>query len=1108
MTGTSMVPVPNLFPTIHSLPYRIAIIGEAPGEHEVEAGQPFVGSSGQLLDKLMSRAGILRAGCLLANCCQYRPPNNDIELFPTSGPEFQESLSQLNEDLGKFNPHLCILLGNTPLSLAYEPFYSVTKFRGSVFLGNKSGPFLGRKCLSVYHPAACLRMYDWVPVLGFDLSRGRLEGTSSEVLSEVETLACTDISSALEALAWLSEQHEFSFDVEGYPTSGCSAIAFYAPGRPPFCIPLSGHLDGSYWSLEEEKVLWKSISTIFSNPLARCTMHNGTYDSTCLIWRHKIVPTNFSHDTMLSSWELFPELPKSLQFVTSIYTKIPFYKDDKKAEDLKKFWSYNAKDTLATMQVKEAQHAIMTAPQLDHYNFNMQMLPPVLFMMLNGCKFDHGAKAKQLEDLQQPIFEAQEKLNSLARKPVNVNSPKQIATLLYKDLALPEQTKRGTGNVTSDYEALISLRAKTKHPVLESIIHLRSLTKRVSMWNSLTTNDDGRVRCSYNVVGTETGRLSSSESSTGSGTNLQTIPDDNPGTEVQGLRVGMRHSFVPDPDHELWQCDLAGADGWTVAAHCLRLGYPTMWEDYLFGLKPAKILVLMLKYGVEVNGWTREKLKDASKEIQKEDWQYFCMKQTQHGCITGDHEVLTRAGWKRIDQLADGEEVAAATNSNSPKIFWEVPSKVTRFLYTGEVHSVEGSSISLLATHDHKIPFNTNKSPKDLPINQFFAKYKSGKLPLSGTWCSGTVKFPHAKLAAAFQSDGCQVGDKVAFHFSKERKVQRLQALLLEAGIDYKLYKCQDGTTQMECYTNLGNKLAGPWMLEWDAESMKEFVLEYPHWDGHHGETSETVFSVDRNQLLWIETLSRLSMQGFSYQGQFKSGFSSTVHRTNLNVRCQASFTSCEKSTRPIVNEPMYCVTVRSGFFMVRRNNKIFMTGNSNYGMKPRTLRARILIESEGKVVIPEYEAGKFQNLYFLRYSGVRAWQNQVAKQLTTNGTITSASGHTRVFMGRRTDETTLREALSDEPQENTTFACNLALWRMWNDPENRTESGALRILPLLQVHDAVVGQWKTTDQEWARTKVKSFFSNRISIADHSFIIPYEGRFGKSWSGADLTNEI
>src|SRR5687768_5253457 len=95
---TSTTRVPNVFPTI-DVPYRLAIIGEAPGETEEQHGQPFLGASGKLLDSILGSVGVLRAGCYVGNVCQYRPPGNDLKTWGYDHPRVVEGRERLHLDL-------------------------------------------------------------------------------------------------------------------------------------------------------------------------------------------------------------------------------------------------------------------------------------------------------------------------------------------------------------------------------------------------------------------------------------------------------------------------------------------------------------------------------------------------------------------------------------------------------------------------------------------------------------------------------------------------------------------------------------------------------------------------------------------------------------------------------------------------------------------------------------------------------------------------------------------------------------------------------------------------------------------------------------------------
>ena len=152
-------------------------------------------------------------------------------------------------------------------------------------------------------------------------------------------------------------------------------------------------------------------------------------------------------------------------------------------------------------------------------------------------------------------------------------------------------------------------------------------------------------------------------------------------------------------------------------------------------------------------------------------------------------------------------------------------------------------------------------------------------------------------------------------------------------------------------------------------------------------------------------------------------------------------------------------------------------------------------------------------------YPGIKRYHQYIGRRLSERPFLTAASGQIRQFFGR--PDEILTKAVAFEPQANTTYATNKAMWRLWTNKENRYEqtinnSAAwqnlqvqypnerqtktkLRIEPLHQVHDALIGQFKITDTPWAVDKIKSYFTNEITIAGIKLIIPFEGGYGPSW---------
>ena len=176
----------------------------------------------------------------------------------------------------------------------------------------------------------------------------------------------------------------------------------------------------------------------------------------------------------------------------------------------------------------------------------------------------------------------------------------------------------------------------------------------------------------------------------------------------------------------------------------------------------------------------------------------------------------------------------------------------------------------------------------------------------------------------------------------------------------------------------------------------------------------------------------------------------------------------------------------------------------SCYGMKGLTMSNNILRQSwkkAGEVIyVKPKDCMEFQDIFFTRYGGVKKWQGWVKLQLEQYGELPCASGHTRRFFGRRNDHNTLMAAYAHEPQANTTYATALAAERLWLDPTNRTPDDRFIVEPLHQVHDELCGQFPRDKADWAVSKIREWFHNKIIIAEQEIVIPYEGEYGDYWT--------
>lgn len=568
----------------------------------------------------------------------------------------------------------------------------IDNWRGSLFPSHVESPAPGVKCLATHHPAFCLRMYENTPLLMMDLNKVAKEGNWPElVLPQRELIGRPPFDYILKQLGQIRlRRTPISLDIEG-GLSGVSCLSIADAANHAFNIPFFLKDGTSCWLVEEEATITLLLAELLADPNVPKTFQNGLYDRFVLQYGFQMPVLGNADDTMLKWWEKYCELEKGLGVQASILTNEPYYKGERKSDDDDTFFIYCCKDSALTFEINEKLNGLLDDTSRGHYRFNMTLLNILLYMELRGIRYDVELAKQRRAEANSAIYKLQNKLNQVSGFgiPAGLSSielelmvrnvmcykrdpnkpkadfvedlPRALALLnkpdlseedlgwlsivlgkdlniksvafkdyLYKTLDLPVQRNKTTGADTTDYGALLKLRKKapgTVEAFLTLAIDVGNLRTRAQMLE-ISADDDGRVRCGYNVVGSDTGRITCYTSPTGSGYNLQTLPDkDALKPEGHPLRTGMRDLCTADPGHWCGQCDLRGSDGWTIGAHLNRLGAPTMLEDLRFGIKPASRICYMLRHGVaSLRGLSREETKSLLKEVKKEDWDYFACK--------------------------------------------------------------------------------------------------------------------------------------------------------------------------------------------------------------------------------------------------------------------------------------------------------------------------------------------------------------------------------------------------------------------------------------------------------------------------------------------------
>jgi DNA polymerase len=126
---------------------ELLFIGEGPGLHEDQQGEPFVGAAGQLLTRMLGDIGLRRDEVYIANVVKCRPPGNrDPE-----PDEIEACTPWLIEQVSLIQPSLIVTLGNFATKFVLNTTTGITRLRGQAF------PWHGRTVIPTFHPAAILR---------------------------------------------------------------------------------------------------------------------------------------------------------------------------------------------------------------------------------------------------------------------------------------------------------------------------------------------------------------------------------------------------------------------------------------------------------------------------------------------------------------------------------------------------------------------------------------------------------------------------------------------------------------------------------------------------------------------------------------------------------------------------------------------------------------------------------------------------------------------------------------------------------------------------------------------------------------------------------------
>lgn len=566
----------------------IVIVGEQPGVQEVRQRRPFVGPSGQNLIECLYAAKIDDGEVYKTNVIKDldRPLSEYIDIRSGKNakalvsPMGQQYIDELIEELNQTRANVIVACGNIALFVLTSRI-GISSWRGSIV---ESTLLPGRKVIPTFHPANWTReklfnnpsLYLYKYLVVIDLKRAKEQSQFAELRSLPRKLITRPtyyeaISFIDECIAFGHRGHVIDYDIElSAHTQELSCIGFAYDETLAMCIPFMDH-NGDYYTVEQELHIMLCISALMQDASIIKRGQNVIFDSHFLLRKYGIRTHNMEC-TMIAQGILWPEFRKSLEFITSIWTDIPYYKRDGKiwlsgGNDWENGWRYNCLDVLscAAAHPKQLQELELQGNS-NTYNRQKRLIEPLTYMMERGIKIDVEGMRLAAQDCEKQIVELVEGLSAVmerdcvasaeqmvTKKEFNLNSPAQLAQYFYEELGYKPYLDPDTGRPTTDAIALTRLANKgCKEANL--VLKLRSLSKQKSTFLDTTQIDsDGRMRCQYNPVGTKFGRISSSENIFGTGTNLQNQPH------------SVLTHFIADEGYVIYSMDMSQIENRIVA---------------------------------------------------------------------------------------------------------------------------------------------------------------------------------------------------------------------------------------------------------------------------------------------------------------------------------------------------------------------------------------------------------------------------------------------------------------------------------------------------------------------------------------------------------------
>lgn len=552
---------------------KVAVVGEAPGQHEDYVGRPFVGPSGQILNEILRNNDIDRKDVWVTNAVACRPPENATP--PQAA--IEACKPRLMAELVAHGPEYTVATGVTAAK-ALGLTGAISSLRvgppRDVLLGQVTGLLEANfhtKVIPTLHPAYALRLPDALPTIDFDFAKIN-KGTTTKVWRPPVLTVVNDLDSAGDAILDLWEiDGPFSVDIEtGFEKDETD---FHADQRPLLCIGVGYELGKVVVfgkNVMTDSRVMENLALLFRDKAL--IMQNGKSD---VAGMYPIMgATNLLYDTMLEHYTLDERTGgHGLEILGVELLGVPPWKGmtkpylakgkDKNFADIPEdvLYPYNAIDCDVTYRLH-----FMLNEQLEEQgrtglpDFLTRAGNELVYLEMDGIGFDMPYSIELSEQYQKDLQANEASMRVLLGEEINPRSPKQLLELFgRRGWKIPVEKSKATtaapalqrglelGWYDDDAEAL---------HFLELLFENRKITKDDGTFcrglqKQAVKLDDGshRIHTTYTLHVATTGRLSSKSP------NLQNIK----------VNEKIRRQFIARDGNLLLQGDYSQVEGRVIA---------------------------------------------------------------------------------------------------------------------------------------------------------------------------------------------------------------------------------------------------------------------------------------------------------------------------------------------------------------------------------------------------------------------------------------------------------------------------------------------------------------------------------------------------------------